>query len=197
MNFEDAFLPRWAEAILRSLLRPSDRESISGDLLEEYRAVQYPKNGRLRADVWYLKHVSSVLLHFIWPLLPAAVLVGLLQVMHNNPWNHSPIPVPGLTIFHGALYLGAGCFASRRTGSIRTGILAGAVTCLFTGAITMTGVVAGSPELYAAPFSDPFIFVILSVIALIVLAVGSVAGAIGGMIGRWLGPSRSREVRTS
>ncbi len=34
--------PRWAEAILRSLLRPADRESISGDLLEEYRVARRP-----------------------------------------------------------------------------------------------------------------------------------------------------------
>ena len=32
--------PGWAEAVLQSLLRPADRESISGDLLEEYRAGQ-------------------------------------------------------------------------------------------------------------------------------------------------------------
>ena len=29
--------PRWAESLLRMLLSPEDRDSVSGDLLEEYR----------------------------------------------------------------------------------------------------------------------------------------------------------------
>jgi hypothetical protein len=197
MKNELAAPPRWAESILKSLLRPSDRESISGDLLEEYRAVRYPAYGRLRADAWYIKHVLSVLIHFIVPILPAAALTGLLQVMHNSPWDYSPIPAPGLSIFHGALYLGAGCFAARRTGLIRTGIIAGTVTSFFTCAITLTGMVVGSPQLFIAPFSKPFIFVILSFLILMALALGIVAGTIGGMIGRWIGPHRPTEVRTS
>jgi hypothetical protein len=189
--------PRWAEAVLRSLLRPADRESTSGDLLEEYRAVRYPSNGRLRADAWYIRHVFSVLLHFMWPILPAAALAGILQAMHNSPWNYSPVPAPALTIFHAALYLGAGYYASRRTGLIRTGIIAGAVTSFFACAFTMTGIVVGSPQLFSAPFSNPFIFVILSVLTLMALVVGIIAGAIGGMIGRWTFPSATKEVRAS
>src|SRR5688500_10263372 len=38
----DARPPRWAEAILRLLLKPEDRESVSGDLLEEYRETIVP-----------------------------------------------------------------------------------------------------------------------------------------------------------
>jgi hypothetical protein len=53
--------PRWADAMLRSCLRPSDRESIAGDLLEEYRAVRGPALGPLRANVWYVGQVLSVL----------------------------------------------------------------------------------------------------------------------------------------
>jgi hypothetical protein len=29
--------PQWAERLLRLLLKPEDRDSVSGDLLEEYR----------------------------------------------------------------------------------------------------------------------------------------------------------------
>jgi hypothetical protein len=193
MKNELAAPPRWAEAILRSLLRPADRESTSGDLLEEYRAVRYPSNGRLRANAWYIKHVASVLLHFMWPILPAAALVGLLQVMHNSPWNYSPVPAPGLSIFHGALYFGSSFLASRRTGLIRTGIIAGAVASFVAFAITMTGLVVAHPQLFTAPFSNPFIFVILVVLILMALSVGIVAGACGGMIGRWLKPFLDRK----
>jgi len=187
--------PRWAEAILKSMLRPSDRESISGDLLEEYRAVRYPAYGRLRANAWYVKHVFSVLMHFMWPILLAAALVGLLQVMHNR--GYGLVPFPALLIFHGTLYLGAGFRASRRTGLIRAGIIAGAATSLTVFAITVTGMVVGFP-LFKILFSKHFDFVrILSVGILMFLAIGIVAGTIGGMIGWWIGPHRPKEVRAS
>jgi hypothetical protein len=66
--------PRWADAMLRSLLRPADRESISGDLLEEYRAARRPWLGALRANIWYVRHVLSMLWHLIRPC--ALVLLG-------------------------------------------------------------------------------------------------------------------------
>jgi hypothetical protein len=195
MKNELAAPPRWAESILKSLLRPSDRESISGDLLEEYRAVRYPSNGRRRADAWYIKHVWSVFLHFMWPMMLAAALVGLLQVMHNR--GYGLVPFPALLIFHGALYFGAGFRASRRTGLIWTGIIAGAVTSLMAFAITMTGFVVRSPQFLIAIFSKDFIVDILSPLTLMALAVGFVFGTIGGMIGWWIGPHRPTEVRTS
>ena len=40
--------PRWAEAILESLLAPAVRESVTGDLLEEYRTVIAPAQHRCR-----------------------------------------------------------------------------------------------------------------------------------------------------
>ena len=74
MKSEEPSPPRWAEAQLRSLLRPVDRESISGDLLEEYRAVRRPSLGALRANIWYVRHVLSMLWHLIRPC--ALVLLG-------------------------------------------------------------------------------------------------------------------------
>lgn len=56
----DARPPRWAEAILRLLLKPEDRESVSGDLLEEYRETIVPALG-LGADRWYVRQVASFL----------------------------------------------------------------------------------------------------------------------------------------
>lgn len=51
--------PGWAEAVLRLLLTPTDRESISGDLLEEYRVAKHPALGTLRANAWYGYHGSQ------------------------------------------------------------------------------------------------------------------------------------------
>src|ERR1700716_144228 len=50
---ETAYPPRWAEALLRTLLKPGDFESVSGDLLEQYRDSIYPARGRRHADWWF------------------------------------------------------------------------------------------------------------------------------------------------
>ena len=44
--------PRWAESLLRMLLSSADRDSVSGDLLEEYRESVVPALGD-RANGWY------------------------------------------------------------------------------------------------------------------------------------------------
>ncbi len=53
--------PRWLEWILQCCLLPRDRETISGDLLEEYREEQAPRLGAMRANVWYLRQSISFL----------------------------------------------------------------------------------------------------------------------------------------
>ena len=51
--------PRWAENILRWVLRERDRETIPGDLLEEYQEIVLPARGYFRANLWYLRQVFS------------------------------------------------------------------------------------------------------------------------------------------
>jgi hypothetical protein len=53
--------PRWLERILQCCLLPRDRETISGDLLEEYREEQAPRLGAMRANLWYLRQSISFL----------------------------------------------------------------------------------------------------------------------------------------
>lgn len=53
--------PRWLERTLLHFLPARDRETISGDLLEEYREEQAPRFGALRANVWYLRQVLSLI----------------------------------------------------------------------------------------------------------------------------------------
>ena len=51
--------PRWLERALFLLLEQRDRETISGDFLEEYREEKLPTLGRTRATYWYLRQVMS------------------------------------------------------------------------------------------------------------------------------------------
>jgi hypothetical protein len=53
--------PRWLESVLLRCLRERDRETIAGDLLEEYREEKLPHLGHLRADIWYMRQVISFL----------------------------------------------------------------------------------------------------------------------------------------
>jgi hypothetical protein len=76
----DALPPRWAEAILRLLLKPEDRESVSGDLLEEYREVIVPTRGSA-AGRWYVWQVASFLVRASWTwgaILGAAFVIRYL-----------------------------------------------------------------------------------------------------------------------
>jgi len=53
--------PPWLERILLHFLSARDRETISGDLLEEYRDEQVLRSGSLRANLWYLRQVLSLM----------------------------------------------------------------------------------------------------------------------------------------
>lgn len=49
--------PRWAEVVLERLLAARDRETIVGDLREEYAESIVARRGRLLANLWYLREV--------------------------------------------------------------------------------------------------------------------------------------------
>ena len=51
--------PAWLEALLSLLLAPQDRETISGDLLEEYRERRVSHLGSQVANLWFLRQVLS------------------------------------------------------------------------------------------------------------------------------------------
>jgi hypothetical protein len=74
--------PRWLERILERCLPLRDRETISGDLLEEYREDQAPRLGTLRANVWYLRQTISFLpvRSFGGPMKAALISMSLFTV---------------------------------------------------------------------------------------------------------------------
>ena len=54
------FPPRWAESLLRHVLKPRDQESILGDLLEEYQEERLSKLGRTCANLWYIRQILGI-----------------------------------------------------------------------------------------------------------------------------------------
>lgn len=65
--------PRWSESLLRALLRDRDRDTISGDLLEEYRESAVPTLGERGARRWYRRQVAWL----VWREVRLPTLVGL------------------------------------------------------------------------------------------------------------------------
>ena len=57
--------PEVAELILRGLLPLDMRETVSGDLLEEYRESRVPAVGEFRADLWYWRQVGGMWLRAV------------------------------------------------------------------------------------------------------------------------------------
>jgi len=53
---------KWAERLLKQILRSDVAEAVYGDLLEEYRDSIYPSRGTLRADLWLARQVIG---HFV------------------------------------------------------------------------------------------------------------------------------------
>lgn len=76
--------PRWAEYLLFFFLPKDQRDSVPGDLVEEYRTVLVPKFGVRAARWWFVKQVASSL----WPLLSRRVLkaLGILSLVRYFRW---------------------------------------------------------------------------------------------------------------
>jgi hypothetical protein len=180
--------PGWAEAVLRSLLRPTDREAISGDLLEEYRATKQPAVGTLRANAWYIKHVLSLLWRLIRPFALAVASVTLLSLQVKGLWYGSLVQAPGVSLPDALIYLCAGYYGSRRTRLIRTGIVAAGSTSLVGFTMLFTAAAIRTPSLLMIPIGLPAYLLIFLVLLLTAVGYGAVLGSIGGVVGRWLGP---------
>jgi hypothetical protein len=199
--------PRWTEAVLQSSLRPTDRESISGDLLEEYRAVRIPALGRLRANLWYAAQIISLL----WPLIrPAALVIAAQAVFlaltvfrpghhaaHPPPapmwvalpfrilWFGSIVGTPGISLFDAAIYFFVAYRGANRTGLIKTGGIV-AVASSFAGLIVLFSTAAiVTPGLAIAPLTNPTLLLILAVYLIVPLSYAALVGTVAGTVGHW------------
>jgi hypothetical protein len=132
--------PAWAETLLRLLLPPKDRETVSGDLLEEYRETIIRTLGPA-ANRWYLRQVGSFLLRASWlwgAVLGAALVIRYLLdtfIPPTNYWMRATV----LTYTIMAACLLAGFTAAWRTRSTRAGVLT-SLTAATMGALSSTSV---------------------------------------------------------
>ena len=136
------FPPAWADTLLRAILGIDNSQTISGDLLEEYRATLYPARGRTGADYWFVKQVAGFIWRVIWIW---AVAFAALQLGRDLlDWLMPPVDyrMRSLITTYAAmcLFIALGCRRGWRTRSVRASALAAGLTGVVAAAAKVVGV---------------------------------------------------------
>jgi hypothetical protein len=122
--------PEWAERVLQAFLTSRSFESVSGDLLEEYRETIFPARGRHGADVWYLKQIIGYAWRSAgaWATLFAGAFLVRAAIDWRMPTTDFHLRSTVSTLIALGIFLVAGFWAGARTGSMRTGAIVGLVS---------------------------------------------------------------------
>ena len=181
--------PEWADALLRAFLKRADVDSVSGDLLEEYRDTIHPLRGRAAADRWYVRQVFA----FVAPgaLLWASLFAGAAIVRNALDLLAPPVDFQFRstvsTVVGIGLLIAAGFCASMRSGSALAGAFAG-ITTTAIGAV----ICAISAGAFLAIWHDPATLAAIRatgglgeafLLPVVLILPGAVLGTIGGLVG--------------
>jgi hypothetical protein len=185
----DAMPPDWAEALLRACLTPCDSDSVSGDLLEQYRESVRPARGRRRADLWYVTQV----LGFVWrsARLWATLFAVAFLARTALDWLVPPADFHARanvsTLLGVGIVLIAAFRAAARSGSFATGPLIGLATAAIAAPLELAGAITllaarHDPITMAAIRTSGGLAEVLT-LPLLMLLPGIVLGTIGGILG--------------
>jgi hypothetical protein len=176
--------PAWADAWLQLLLPARDRETVSGDLMEEYRDNVRPKSSKLAADAWYLGQVSR----FAWrQALWALVLATVFEARTAYDWfvpTTNFRPRSELTTYMMvSVLLVIGASSTMRTRSFRAGVVS-TLSALIGSAVICSAVTSfmyfnwRSPELVAAIQRSGGLAEVFTLPVMLIIP-GTIVGAIG------------------
>jgi len=144
--------PRWAEAMLGLVLRPDDVETVSGDLLEEYRRTIYPSRGRGPADRWFVWQVGGFVWRATWPW--GAAFAVLMVGRDALDWFVPPVSFYTRSVVTSyaaiSIFVGVGFWTTYRTRSLRASAFAGIAIGLIAKVLGITTVL-----LLLAVWHDP------------------------------------------
>jgi hypothetical protein len=185
MTDMNATPPRLAQWVAGVFVPAREIDSVTGDLLEEYREVQLGERGKRHADLWYFAQVLSLAGRVIWPGLLAIVALRLLTFPLPGRTIPSLVPSPGTSLLDAVVLIWIGYHAAARTGQSITGILAASATGVLGFGSFFVYAIATQPSLLLAPVRTPFVVVIFCVLLLIAVLFAVVAGAAGAAAGRW------------
>ena len=198
--------PSWAESLLRMLLPARDHESVSGDLLEEYRQSIVPSRGAA-ANRWYVSQVAGYMWRqtWMWAALLAAICVTryLFDTLAPIHYTRGVVALRSAVMswaLAGAFF-GCGAWHTWRTRNPITGLLLALATASIGGLLTIlvTGVslairhdpatmaaIAGSggiDELWAIPL------LLQPLAALVTGSAGALVGLAAVAIYDWSSPN--------
>jgi hypothetical protein len=197
-----ALPPEWAEALLRVFLSEHDRESVTGDLLEEYRETIVPSLGA-RANRWYVRQVAGFVwrANATWALLFAGAFLARTAYDWRVPttdfaWRSTVSTWTGM-----ATLFAAAASAAWRSRSVSSGVVTAMVSSQIAAVMSVAGAalllaiwhdpqtqaaIAGSGGL-AEVFVLPFVMIIPAVIV----------GTAGALLGRAVSTTYSPRPKTN
>ena len=197
--------PAWAESVLLMVLKPQDRDSVSGDLLEGYRESVRAGTNQIDADRWYVRQVAGFFWRatWFWGLLLATMSVGRSALDWFDPPASFYTRSAVTTYAHVAVFISIGVSSAWRGRSIPGAAAAGlaaqsvAIVLIFAAQMaflviwhdprTLDAIAAsgGMAEGFALP-------IVILLPALVLSALGGVIGVVVGVVtGRTRGPSEA------
>jgi hypothetical protein len=181
--------PGWAEMLLRVVLKPGDFDSVSGDLLEEYRESIFPARGQRRADLWYVTQVFG----FVSPgARVGGMFFGVAFVARTAlDWFAPPLDFHTRanvsTELGVAVLLATGFWAAWRSNSFVAGTIAGVAAAVIGAAVSLVGgavllAIWHDPQTMAAIRGSGGVGEVFTLPVMMVLP-GLLLGTVGGLAG--------------
>ena len=138
--------PEWAEALLRLVLDRDHADSVSGDLLEEYRATVHPARGQSRADRWYVMQTFGYVARSagFWAAIFGGAFVGRTSLDWLAPTDDFHVRSAVSTSVGVGTLMVAGLWAGWRSSRFAAGTLAGLATAGFGAVVSIVGAVVFS-----------------------------------------------------
>ena len=147
--------PRWMESILLLMLPPRDRDSVAGDLHEEFNG-RLAQMGRLRANLWYARQVLSFLPHHVATVIarsPALIalsgLTGLYGswfvttgLRHRHPGHAEGLIIAAIILLQAVVTMFALCF--RPVTLLRRTAVAGTMAPIWLASKALIATVRGA-----------------------------------------------------
>jgi|GEM_PF-1220190 hypothetical protein len=148
--------PYLLDCLLLFLLSPRDRETVSGDLYEEFLDVKLPELGQFRAHLWYMGQVLS----FVPGRIEAVLLqgyalrllcvctalaggwLGMMDILLRHPGYKSQIVIAATIVSQAALTLAALRFHRYRR--LRAIAMVGSAAILWLAGIALKATIGGA-----------------------------------------------------
>jgi hypothetical protein len=184
--------PEWAEALLRLSLKATDRENVSGDLLEEYRASIVPIRGKAAADRWYIGQVAGFVwrMTWLWALVFSGAFLARMAYDWLVPTTDFHFRAEVSTYIGVATLLSIGLWAGWRSHSVVAGVLTTVIASQIAAVISAAGggllfMLLDTPELRreiagSGGLGEVFVLPFMMALPAVILGLfGGVVGSVG------------------